>query len=98
MNNNAPWRIPGSFGGMMVRIIDAQYQQRTAKDVRGPWVSVKVPSKAVGRRGTRRAFKRRHPPHFLYLYREPSDVMIIKNRIIIATPAQADALRRATCE
>jgi hypothetical protein len=28
------------------------------------------------------------------LYREPDDVLVIHNREIIATPAQADALRR----
>ena len=65
-------------------------------DVRGPWVRPKVPSKAAGRRGTRRAWKRRNAPHHVMLYREPDDVLVIHGRTIVATPLQADALRRAT--
>jgi hypothetical protein len=81
---------------MTVRIVDAQVQARTPCDVRGPWVRPRVPSKRAGRRGTRRAFKRKrcNQPHFVMLYREPTDVLIIHNRTIIATPLQADAMRR----
>lgn len=84
------------FAGMAVQIVDAQKQARTARDVRGPWVRPKVPSKIVGRIGTRREFKRRHAPHFVMYYREPSDVLVIAGRTIIATPLQADALRKET--
>jgi hypothetical protein len=85
-----------NYAGMTVRIVDAQKQARTERDVRGPWVRPKVPSKSDGRRGTRRSWKRRNPPHFLMCYREPSDVLVLQNRIIIATPIQADLIRRST--
>lgn len=90
--------MPGSFSGMQVHIVDAQKQARTERDVRGPWVRPKVPSKAVGRRGTRKAWKRKHSPHYVFFYREPSDVLVIANRTIIATPMQAGALRRETTQ
>lgn len=86
---------PGRFNGMELRIVDAQQQRRTARDVRGPWVRPRVPSKAAGRRGTRRAWKRRNAPHYVWCYREPEDVLVLASRTIIATPAQADALNRA---
>lgn len=88
----------GRFAGMAVNIVDAQKQARTPRDVRGPWVRPKVPSKAAGRRGTRRAWKRRNAPHYVWFYREPDDVLVIHGRTIIATPQQADALRRATIQ
>lgn len=88
---------PRSFAGMAVRIVDAQAQARTARDVLGPWVRPRCPNRA-GRKGTRRQWKRRNGPHFLMFYREPTDVLVIHNRTIIATPAQADELRRATIE
>lgn len=87
---------PGTFGGMWVTIADAQQQQRTERDIPGPWVRPKVPNKMTGRKGTRRMWKRSHPPHRVMLYREPSDVLIVGKTTIIATPLQADALRRAT--
>lgn len=87
---------PGTYGGMTVRIVDAQAQCRTEQDVCGPWVRPKVPSKRTGRWGTRRMWKRRNPPHFIMLYREPTDVLVIGNSTIIATPRQADVLRRAS--
>lgn len=86
----------GSFAGMNVQIIDAQKQARTPRDVRGPWKRYKVPSKAIGRKGTRRMFKRANPPSYVMLYREPDDVLVIHGRTIIATPLQANALRAAT--
>lgn len=95
MNNLYP-TPPNTFNGMNVHIVDAQKQARTAKDVRGPWVKPKVPSKATGRKGTRRQFKRANPPHFIMFYREPSDVLVLAGKTIIATPLQADELRRAT--
>lgn len=88
--------ISGTFAGMTIRIVDAQQQKRTDRNVRGPWVRPKVPSKLNGRKGTRRAWKRRHAPHHVMLYREPNDLLVIEGRTIIATPMQADALRRAT--
>jgi hypothetical protein len=88
--------VIGTFNGMSVQIVDAQKQARTLRDVRGPWKRTKVPSKASGRKGTRRAFKRANPPGCIMFYREPDDVLVIHGRTIIATPKQADALRRAT--
>ena len=85
---------PTSFAGMQVQIVDAQQQRRTARDVRGPWVRPKVPSKRDGRRMPRRMWKRRNAPHFVMLYREPTDVLVLGNNTIIATPIQADYLRR----
>lgn len=91
-------QFPGSYAGMDVMIVDAQKQGRTACDVRGPWVRTKVPSKKSGRKGTRRRFKQTHPPGFVMLYREPDDVLVIQGRTIIATPKQANYLRRAQSE
>lgn len=88
--------MPWTYGGMQVREVDAQAQARTARDVRGSWVRPRCPNKREGRKGTRRQWKRRNAPHFVMLYREPTDVLVIENRIIIATPTQADMLRRAT--
>jgi hypothetical protein len=87
-----------NYAGMTVQIVDAQQQRRTPRDVRGPWVRPKVPSKARGRKGTRRQFKRKNPPCFIWLYREPTDVLALHGRTIIATPVQADALRRAALQ
>lgn len=89
---------PGTFGGMQVQIVDAQEQRRTIRDVRGPWMRPKVPNKRAGRNGTRRFWKRRNPPHFVMLYREPTDVLVIANSTIIATPLQAAELRRSARE
>lgn len=85
---------PSTFVGMDVRIVDAQQQRRTERDVRGPWVRPRVPNKTAGRKGTRRMWKRRNAPHYVMLYREPTDALVIHGRTIIATPLQADALRR----
>lgn len=84
-----------SFNGMQVVIVDAQKQARTPRDVKGPWVRPRVPSKLDGREGTRRAWKRRNAPHFVMCYREPTDVLVLYDRQIVATPQQFDALRRA---
>lgn len=84
------------FNGMDVRVVDAQNQRRTPRDVRGPWVRPKVPSKIAGRKGTRREFKRRNAPNFVMMYREPTDVIVIGNQTIIATPAQWNELCRAS--
>lgn len=85
-----------TFCGMTIRIVDTQKQARTERDVRGPWVRPRCPSKRDGRKGTRRAWKRRNAPHYLMLYREPEDVLVLYNKMIIATPIQADALRRVS--
>ncbi len=87
-----------SYAGMTVRVIDAQKQCRTARDVRGPWIRPKVPSKAAGRKGTRRAFKRCNVPHFVMLYREPTDAIMIGNHTVILTPTQMDWVRKSTIE
>jgi hypothetical protein len=83
------------YAGMQVRIMSAQKQRRTVRDVRIMWLRPKVPSKRVGRKGTRRDWKRRNPPQWLYGYREPEDVLILAGHTIIATPRQAEALRQA---
>lgn len=85
-----------SFNGMQILIVDAQRQGRTERDVKGPWIRPRVPSKLDGRKGTRRAWKRRNAPHYVMCYREPTDVLVLHERQIIATPQQADALRRVT--
>lgn len=87
-----------AFAGMTVQVVDAQKQARTERNVRGPWVRPKVPSKVRGRRGTRRSWKQRNAPHYVMLYSEPSDVLVLNNRTIIATLLQADALRRGAQE
>ena len=93
---NELFQRPGAFAGMQVMVVGTQKQARTERDVRGPWVRPKVPSKRAGRKGTRRAWKRRNTPHYVMLYREPTDVLVIGGTRIIATETQADALRRAT--
>jgi hypothetical protein len=90
-----PWSGIG-FAGLQVTVADAQQQMRTPRDVRGPWHRPgRVPSKAAGRKGTRRAWKRAHPPGWIWLYREPEDVIQVGRRIIV-TPRQWDALKRMT--
>lgn len=84
------------FGGLEIRVIDAQRQMRTIRDVKVAWLRPKVPSKRSGRKGTRRDWKRKNPPHWLMAYREPEDVLVLYGRIVIATPLQEDALRKAT--
>lgn len=86
----------GTFSGMRVQIVDAQNQRRTERDVYGPWVRPKVPSKRKGRKGTRRLWKRRNSPHYVMFYREPTNVLIFGGTTIIVTPLQAAALRRET--
>lgn len=99
MLGNSPFFGLNRFAGMQVIEMDAQQQARTVRDVLGPraWVRPKVPSKLAGRRGTRRAWKRHHSPHWAQtmLYREPTDVLVLGGTKIIATPLQMDALRRA---
>jgi hypothetical protein len=94
-----PWHFAPSpsFGGMQVMVKDAQEQQRTPRDVRGPWVRPgRVPSKLAGRKGTRRAWKRAHPPGWVWYYREPEDVLVLDGRTAMVTPRQWDALKRGT--
>lgn len=80
-----------------VIVLDAQQQARTPRDVKGPWMRPgRVPSRAAGRKGTRRAWKRSHPPDFVMRYREPDDVLIIGEQRIIATPRQYAAIQRMT--
>lgn len=87
--------------GVQLRVMDAQQQRRTPCDVRGPWVRPKCRSKAAGRKGTRRGWKRRNPPHWLWFYREPEDVIqftdpTTRAPVIIVTPRPKDALMKAT--
>jgi hypothetical protein len=81
-------RAGGSLAGMNFHLVDAQDQRRTPRDVKGPWVRPVAPSKRRGRRGTRRAWKRANPPHRVWFYREPTDVLVIEGRTIIATARQ----------
>ncbi len=84
---------PLSFNGMDVLVVDTQQQRRTECDVRGPWVRPTVPPKRAGRKGSRRAWKRKNAPHYIWLFREPDDVLVLYERQIIATPKQWHALR-----
>jgi hypothetical protein len=84
------------FGGLKVIEVDAQRQARTARDVKVAWVRPKVPSKRNGRKGTRKGWKRKHPPHWTFAYREPEDVIVFQGRTIIVTPRQMAAIERAT--
>ena len=84
------------FAGMKVMVKDAQEQMRTPRDVRGPWVRPgRVPSKLRGRKGTRRAWKRSNPPRYVWLFREPEDVLQF-GRTVMVTPRQWDALKKMT--
>ena len=51
--------------------------------------------KRTGRWGTRRMWKRRNAPHYVMLYREPTDVIKLHNTIIV-TPGQWDMIKRET--
>ncbi len=89
---------PFAFSGMSVTVKDAQEQMRTPRDVRGPWVRTgRVPSKLAGRKGTRRAWKRKHQPGFTSLFREPDDVLQF-GRTVMVTPRQWDALKKMTTQ
>ncbi len=81
-----------AIGGIRFLVKDAQQQRRTPRDVKGPWVRPKVPPKRHGRRGTRRAWKRKHPPHRVWLYREPTDILMLDGIAMIVTPAQLRAI------
>lgn len=90
------FHTPGTFDGMRVVVKDAQQQARTARDVQGPWVRPRTPSRRAGRKGTRRMWKRRNAPHYIFYYREPTDVLVLAGSTIIATPQQYDAIKRQT--
>ena len=92
--------LAGLFG-VEIRVLTAEQQKRTLRDVQGPWVRPKCRSKAKGRKGTRRGWKRLNPPHWLWFYREPDDVLqftdpLTRRSTLIVTPRQKDALMRAT--
>jgi hypothetical protein len=85
------------LGGLTVVVKDAQEQMRTPRDVRSLWVRPgRVPSKRRGRKGTRRAWKRAHPPGYVWFFREPEDVLVLNGREAWVTPRQWDALKMAT--
>jgi hypothetical protein len=76
-------------------VVDAQGQQRTRRDVPIGRVRPRVPAKADGRRGTRRAWKRLHPPRVAYGYREPTDMLTFSRDgrlCIVCTPSQRLAI------
>lgn len=79
---------------MKVIVVDAQKQARTPRDVRVAWVRPKVPPKSK-RKGTRKGWKRRNPPHWLLAYREPTNVLVLDGGTIIATQRQYDTLKNA---
>lgn len=92
----SPGHVGGPFGAMQVIVQDAQQQRRTPLYRTDIWIRPgRVPSKLAGRRGTRRAWKRKHPPHWLWAHEEPTDVLVIQDRTVIATPAQYYAIRKA---
>lgn len=83
------------LGGLRVIVQDAEQQRRTPRYRTDIWIRPgRVPSKRAGRKGTRRAWKRRHPPHWLWAYEEPKDVLRFADTII-ATPRQHDFIKRA---
>ena len=86
-----------TYAGLKVSVVDAQKQARTSRDIRGPWVRPKVPSKRDGRRGTRRAWKQKNAPHFVMLYREPDGVLRFGDQIIV-TPKQWALIKQRTSE
>jgi hypothetical protein len=91
-----PLSFAPSLGGLTFVVKDAQEQMRTPRDVRGPWVRPgRVPSKRRGRKGTRRAWKRSHPPGYVWYFREPEDMLVLNGREAWVTPRQLSALRRA---
>lgn len=85
----------GIYAGMRVYVKTAYEQKRTPQDVPGAWVRPKVPSKRDGRRGTRRAWKRKNAPHRCWLYREPADVLIVGSHTMIVTPSQLQEIQAA---
>lgn len=99
--------------GIEVQILTAAEQRRTACDVPAGWVRPRVPSKAAGRKGTRKAWKRRRSnwPHMTFTYREPNNMLLIssgartlgwdraeKPDLLIVTPEQAKAVEKAMVE
>jgi hypothetical protein len=86
---------PYRYAGFPVYVVDAQLQARTPRDVPGSkWHHPRVPSKAAGRRGTRRGWRRRHPSAREMLYREPDDALIVADSFVVLTRDQLDALLR----
>ena len=70
-----PQIFPGTVGGMRVIEVSADKQKRTPCDVPLRWVRPRVPSKLNGRKGTRRGWKRKNPPHMIFTYREPQSTL-----------------------
>lgn len=103
--------IPAAPPRVEFRVMTADEQHRTPRDVPVMWTRPKVPSKRNGRRGTRRAWKRAHPPHMLFAYREPNDILMVTGSaltlsfgrvhasgpdIMIVTPAQMALIEAKT--
>lgn len=86
---------PMVYAGMDITLVSAQHQQRTPRDVPVGWVRPRCPAKLKGRKGTRKGWKRQraHWPHMEFAYREPTDVLMIGNRVI-ATERQYQAIKR----
>ncbi len=84
------------FGGLRIFVKTADEQRRTPLYRTDIWIRPgRVPSKHAGRKGTRRAWKRLHQPHWLWAHEEPSDVLQLGDMLIV-TPRQNYALRRAS--
>lgn len=87
---------PFTFNGTTVYVKDAQEQMRTPRDVKGPWVRPRCPSKLAGRKGTRRGWKRKNAPHRVWLFREPTDVVVFDHGVVVVTPKQWHKIQGAT--
>lgn len=56
----------------------------------------RVPSKAAGRKGTRRAWKRKHPPGWVV---DPTRTMsFVHDGVLYVDPASYDRIRKASAE
>lgn len=78
--------MPKAAPPIQFQVRTAAEQMRTACNVPLAWVRPKVPSKAKGRRGTRRAWKRKHPPHMTFTYAEPDDILVFSARAMAGKP------------
>jgi hypothetical protein len=77
--------MPKSGPPIQFQVRTAAEQMRTACNVPLAWVRPKVPAKRQGRRGTRRAWKRKHPPHMTFTYAEPDDILVMSARAMAGT-------------
>lgn len=91
------------MNGIEVLIRTAEEQKRTPQDVRGLWIRPRCRSKSSGRKGTRRDWKRKNPPRWLWFYREPTDVIMwtepFSGRpMMVMTPLQVGYIKQQVPE